>query len=147
MVRRWLAATAYAGLILTAGQPANAYPFKMDSNSITNWLNTLRFSTDPTFQKRFHGLHDCENSREYLSDEEKDQGLVGYIRCAGYIDIWDGKYPNGTTCNVSVTMYYDSSTAIRKKVKVYFAGEEGKYCYKGWSVRKDKYDASTLLWQ
>jgi len=146
IVRRWLAATAYAGLILTAGQPANAYPFKMDSISITNWLNTLRFSTDPTFKKRLHGLHDCDNTSEYLSDKDRDEGYVGRIRCIGYIDIWDGKYPNGTTCKVYVRMYYDARTAIRNKVLVYFDDEEGRYCYKGWSV-EDRNGLPHLRWQ
>jgi len=121
MHRLLLAFAAVASATFIAMPPVQAYPFKMDVNSIAYWLTSLRFSKDPTFGKRIHSLYDCRHETILGSQ------YIGYLSCQGYIDIVDGTYPNGTTCEMYVKMYYDSQTAIRDKVEIYFKNE---YCYK-----------------
>jgi len=123
-MRRLLIAAALASATLTAMPPAEAYPFRMDNDSIAYWLSNLRYSNDPTFRKRIHSLYDCENKQTTWSND-----YAGYIQCRGYIDISDGTYPNGTRCEISAEMYYDSQTAIKNKVTIFFNNE---YCYKGY---------------
>jgi hypothetical protein len=120
-VRRLLiAVAAAASAAFVAMPPANAFPFKMDTNSIAYWLNTLRFSRDPTFNNRIHSLFDCGPSFQ------NDDG--GVYSCKGYIDISDGTYRNGTSCLMKVNMYYDSQTAIKEKVSI---GFDNEFCYRG----------------
>jgi hypothetical protein len=122
-MRRLLIAAAVMGTVISSVVPAKAYPFKMDVDSIAYWLSNLRYSNDPTFRKRIHSLYDCKHNQTPWSGE-----YVGYITCHGYIDISDGTYPNGTRCEMTVDMWYDSQTAIRDEVTINF---ENKYCYKG----------------
>ena len=127
MHRLLLAVAAVASATFIAMPPVQAYPFKMDVNSIAYWLNSLRFSKDPTFRKRIHSLYDCRHGSSSWWPQ-----YIGYLSCQGYIDIVDGTYPNGTTCEMDVKMYYDSQTAIRDKVEIYFKNE---YCYKNTGMR------------
>lgn len=116
-----IAVAAVASAAFVAMPPANAFPFKMDTNSIAYWLNTLRFSMDPTFNNRIHSLYNCGVA--YKSDSGH-----GLFSCLGYIDISDGTYPNGTRCEITVNMAFDSQTAINEKVWIDL---KNKYCYKG----------------
>jgi hypothetical protein len=121
MRRPLIAAAAAASAAFAAMPPANAFPFKMDTNSIAYWLNTLRFSRDPTFNNRIHSLYDCGVAHK------RDSG-GGLFMCRGYIDISDGTYPNGTRCEMTVHMAFDSQTAIKERVWIHLTN---KYCYKG----------------
>jgi len=121
MRRLLIAAAAIASATFAAMPPANAFPFKMDTNSIAYWLNTLRFSKDPTFNNRIHSLFNCGPS------VQNNDGS-GVYSCKGYIDISDGTYRNGTSCAMSVNMYYDSQTAIKENVSIRFDNE---FCYRG----------------
>ena len=124
MRRMLIAFAAVASAAFVAIPPANAYPFKMDANSIAYWLNTLRFSMDPTFRNHIHSLYNCKHELSGLGAEQ----YAGRLECDGYIDISDGTYPNGTRCEMEVSMWYDSQTAIKERVSIYFDNE---YCYKG----------------
>ena len=137
MRRPLIAVAAVVSAAFAAMPPANAFPFKMDTNSIAYWLNTLRFSKDPTFNNRIHSLYDCGQISVPRADGS------GIYACKGYIDISDGAYPNGTRCQMSAWMYYDSQTAIREEVSIIF---DNKFCYQGSSEignRKNGY----LKWQ
>jgi hypothetical protein len=123
-MRRLLIAAAVASTALSSIAPAKAYPFKMDVDSIAYWLTNLRYSNDPTFRKRIHSLYNCKHGPSYSGDQ-----YAGRLECDGYIDISDGTYPNGTRCEMEVTMMYDSQTAIKDNVRIRLKNE---YCYKGY---------------
>lgn len=142
-VRHLLIAAAVASATLTAMPPVMAFPFQLNVNSITYWLNTLRLSKDPTFKKRIHSLYNCRHafdgetlaSLELAIRENGGSGKPGNVlQCDGYIDIVDGTYPNGTRCEMTANIDYDSATAI-EEVNIKF---ENKYCYKG---------KANLLWE
>ena len=131
--KKWVGIIFLPFALLLIPQSAYSFPFKQTPSSMASWLNTLRFSQDPTFRVRIHDLYSCER-REFRGPSPIMGGYSdqGYINCRAYADISDGQY-SGTTCPSQVRIEYNLSTVpTGASIKM-----DNEYCYK----------TQTLVWQ